>query len=124
MKYPKYIKTSDGQIGTYAYLTFGNNPVYRFEDGDYKLRQATANELAGGTDNISDLQEQERVSMAWKQLSSTEWEAEGRFGKFRIERRRGKFWSMFASEDTAFNLPPVAKLATAKEMCQDNGYWE
>ena len=34
MTYPKYIKATDGQIGTYAYLTLGNRPVYRFEQGE------------------------------------------------------------------------------------------
>ena len=62
--------------------------------------------------------------MQWKALSSTVWEAEGKFGKFRIERAKGKFWSRYASADTAFKMPPKAKLSEAKEMCENNDYWE
>ena len=89
MTYPKYIKATDGQIGTYAYLTLGNRPVYRFEQGEYKLRQATEEELANGSDCLGSLVEANRPVMEWKQLSSTVWEAVGRYGKFRIERSRG-----------------------------------
>lgn len=32
--YPKYIKTTDGYIGTFQYLDFGEFPVYRFPGGD------------------------------------------------------------------------------------------
>jgi hypothetical protein len=52
MKYPKYIKTSDGYIGTFQYLEFGEFPVYRFEGGD---RVADNWELANGSDNREDL---------------------------------------------------------------------
>lgn len=62
--------------------------------------------------------------MQWKQLSSTKWEAEGKLGKFRIERCGGKFWSHYASKDTAFKLPPTVKLGDAKAMCEDNINWE
>ena len=34
MKYPKYIKTYDGYIGTFSYLDFGEFPVYRFKNGE------------------------------------------------------------------------------------------
>lgn len=65
-----------------------------------------------------------RKGMQWKQISSTEWEAEGEDGKFRIERSRGKFWARYASNDTAFKMPPKDKLSQAKEMCENNDYWE
>ena len=52
MKYPKYVKTSDGYIGTFQYLEFGEFPVYRFEGGD---RIADNWELANGSDNREDL---------------------------------------------------------------------
>ena len=52
MKYPKYVKTSDGYIGTFQYLEFGEFPVYRFEGGD---RIADEWELERGSDNREDL---------------------------------------------------------------------
>lgn len=124
MKFPKYIKTADGQIGTYAHLTFGNRPVYRFGDGEYKFRQATETELAHGSDRLSDLAEQKREPMQWKQLSSAVWEAVGKYGKFRVERSGNKFWAVYASDDTQFNLPPCKTLAKAKLLCERNLYWE
>ena len=123
MKYPKYIKTESGEIGVYAYLTLGNRPVYKFENGEYKFRTATENELAGGSDRLSDLQE-EHFSMAWKQVSSTKWEAVGKFGKFSIERSRGKFWSCYASKDTLHKLHPTNKLSEAKDKCERHPCWE
>ena len=54
MKYPKYVKTSDGYIGTFQYLEFGEFPVYRFEGGD---RIADNWELANGSDNREELVE-------------------------------------------------------------------
>lgn len=124
MTYPKYVKTADGQIGTYAHLTFGNRPVYRFESGEYKLRQATAEELTNGSDNLSDLIEQKQPAMAWKQISSSVWEAVGKYGKFRIERRSGRFWAVYASEDTPINFRPKSKLSEAKDFCERSAYWE
>lgn len=64
------------------------------------------------------------TGMSWKQLSSTEWEAKGKFGIFRIERSGGKFWSRYASEDTSFKMPPKTKLSVAKTMCEGNENWE
>lgn len=61
-----------------------------------------------------------RKGMQWKQLSSSVWEAEGEDGK----RSRGKFWARCASSDTAFKMPPKDKLSGAKEMCENNDYWE
>ena len=51
-KYPKYIKTFDGYIGTFQYLEYGEFPVYRFEGGD---RIADNWELEHGSDNREDL---------------------------------------------------------------------
>lgn len=66
-----------------------------------------------------------RKGMQWKQLSSSVWEAEGEDGKFRIERFRGRFWARYGSERYApFNMPPKDKLSGAKEMCENNDYWE
>ena len=124
MQYPKFIKTSDGQIGTYAHITFGNRPVYRFEQGEYKLRQATEEELANGSDSLSCLFEEKRPAMTWKQLSSTVWEAVGKYGKFRIERSRGLFWAHYASNDTSLKFRPKAKLSEAKDFCERSTYWE
>ena len=124
MTYPKYIKATDGQIGTYAYLTLGNRPVYRFEQGEYKFRAATEEELANGLDGLGSLVEANRPAMAWKQLSSTVWEAVGRYGKFRIERSRGLFWVHYASEDLSRNFRPKAKLSEAKDFCERSTYWE
>lgn len=52
MKYPKYVKTADGYIGTFQYLEFGGFPVYRFEGGD---RIVDNWEIANGSDNREDL---------------------------------------------------------------------
>lgn len=69
MKYPKYIKTSDGYIGTFQYLDFGEFPVYRFEGGD---RIADNWELANGSDNREELvatnQQNKKI---WKILKNT-----------------------------------------------------
>ncbi|MDE6442366.1 MAG: hypothetical protein K2L12_06425 [Clostridia bacterium] len=124
MQYPKYIKSADGEIGSYAYLTLGDRPVYRFENGEYKFRPATADQLANGSDRLSELKEKESFSMQWKQLSSSVWEAVGKYGKFRIERSRGKFWSFYASEDTVHNLRPTDKLSEAKDKCERHSCWE
>ena len=62
--------------------------------------------------------------MKWKQVSSTLWIAEGRRGKFRIERNKGKFWARYESADKNFSMPPQSKLSEAKEICSDNLYWE
>lgn len=51
-KYPKYIKTYGGYIGTFAYLDFGEFPVYRFEGG---CRIADSWELEHGSDSREDL---------------------------------------------------------------------
>ena len=53
-KYPKYIKTSDGYIGTFAYLDFGFFPVYRFPGG---CRLADDYELEHGSDNLEELKD-------------------------------------------------------------------
>lgn len=124
MKPPKYIKAENGLIGTYAYLTLGNRPVYKFESGEFKFRVATEKELSSGSDRLSDLQEKERFSMVWKQLSSTKWEAVGKYGKFLIERGGGKFWSCYASEDTLQKLHPTNKLSEAKDRCERHPNWE
>lgn len=124
MNYPKYIKSADGQIGTYAYLTLGDRPVYRFETGKYKFRSATQDELKSGSDYRSELETETRTGMQWKQLSSTVWEAVGRDGKFRIERSRGKFWAHYASEDVNKRFPPKDKLVDVKDMCERDEYWE
>ena len=123
-KYPKYIKSEDGQIGEYAYMTVGNRPVYLFKTGKFKFRAATNDEIANGSDNLNDLIERKRVTMQWKQLSSTVWEAVGKYGKFRIERSCGKFWAQYASEDTPINFRPKANLSEAKDFCERSPYWE
>ncbi len=50
-KFPKYIKSSDGEIGTFSHLDFGMFPVYRFESGS---RLADCYELANGSNNRED----------------------------------------------------------------------
>ncbi len=65
-----------------------------------------------------------QVGMTWKQLSSTVWEAEGKYGKFRIERSRGLFWAVYASEDFLQKYRPKQKLSEAKDFCERSTYWE
>lgn len=62
--------------------------------------------------------------MSWKQVSSSEWEAIGKYGVFKIERSGREFWASYASEDTSFRMPPKRKLSAAKEMCENNDNWE
>lgn len=49
--YPKYIKT-DGYIGVFSYLDFGEFPVYRFLGGE---RIADSWEIEHGSDSKEDL---------------------------------------------------------------------
>lgn len=53
-KYPKYVITYDGYIGTFQYLDFGEFPVYRFPGGD---RIADQFEIDHGSDNREELLE-------------------------------------------------------------------
>ena len=66
MKYPKYIKTFDGYIGTFQYLEFGEFPVYRFEGGD---RIADNWELANGSDNRAELVEPNQQNKKFEKFS-------------------------------------------------------
>lgn len=52
-KFPKYVMTSDGYIGVFRYLDFGEFPVYRFPGGE---RCADNWELANGSDNREELE--------------------------------------------------------------------
>ena len=52
-KYPKYVKSADGYIGTFVGLEYGEFPVYRFEGGDVI---ADNWEIENGSDNREDLQ--------------------------------------------------------------------
>lgn len=51
-KFPKYVKTTDGYIGTFKRLEYGEFPVYRFEGGE---RIADDQEIMNGSDKIEDL---------------------------------------------------------------------
>ena len=53
MKFPKYVKTADGYIGTFSYLDFGEFPVYRFPGGE---RIADDYEIKNGSDNRKELE--------------------------------------------------------------------
>ena len=55
MKFPKYIITADGYIGTHIY-TDDIGPVYRFPGG---MRYPDSWELANGSDNRADLEKEE-----------------------------------------------------------------
>lgn len=122
--YPKYIKSADGQIGRYAYNDPWKRPVYRYQNGSkYIFKAAAEEELLNGSNSMIALTD-EKDSMQWKQLSLTIWEAVGKYGKFRIEHSRGKFWSHYASNDTAFKMPPKAELSEAKAMRERNTNWE
>lgn len=59
-KFPKYVKTYDGYIGTYQYLDFGEFPVYRFPGGN---RIADNWEIANGSDCREDLEERKLENM-------------------------------------------------------------
>lgn len=61
MKYPKYIKSYDGYIGTFQYLDFNTFPVYRFPGG---CRVADDIEVKNGSDNREDLESIEGIN-AW-----------------------------------------------------------
>ena len=51
MKYPQYIITSDGWIGAFAGLEYGEFPAYRFNGGS---RIADNWEIENGTDDYSE----------------------------------------------------------------------
>lgn len=50
MEYPKYVRTFDGEIGTFQSLDFGEVPVYRFPSGD---RIANHEEIYGGRNDLN-----------------------------------------------------------------------
>ncbi len=50
--YPKYIMTSDGYIGTFSCLDFGEFPAYRFPGGE---RIADNWEIEHGSDSLEEL---------------------------------------------------------------------
>lgn len=52
MKYPKYVKTYDGYIGTFLRLDYGEIPIYRFPGGD---GMADNWEIANGSDDRDEL---------------------------------------------------------------------
>lgn len=63
--------------------------------------------------------------MTWKKTSNRVWTAKGDDGTFIIEQSRKLFWATYVSKkNKTFRLPPTKKLSLAKEMCQDNAYWE
>lgn len=51
-KYPKYIKTVDGFIGTFKCLDFGKFPIYRFDGGE---RMADNWEVENGKDDYNEI---------------------------------------------------------------------
>lgn len=53
MKFPKYVKTADGYIGTFQYLDCGEFPVYRFPGGE---RIADDYEIRNGSDNRKEIE--------------------------------------------------------------------
>lgn len=62
--------------------------------------------------------------MKWQTVSSTCWKAEGAKGTFTIQRKGTRFWPEYNSQSRSFKLPPADRLSRAKEMCEDNIYWE
>ena len=124
MKFPKYIKDKTGDIGVFSHITWGDRPVYKFDNGEFKFRMATHEEIAGGSDRLSDLQGQPRTSMVWKQISSTKWEAAGKHGTFLIERSGRRFWSYYTSDTRYYKLQSTDKLAKAKDKCERSPDWE
>ncbi|MEA4922833.1 MAG: hypothetical protein VB031_05640 [Eubacteriaceae bacterium] len=60
MKYPKYIITGDGHIGTFNHVDPGIIPIYRFDGGD---RMACENEMIKGTDSREEIEAKSRVIM-------------------------------------------------------------
>ena len=62
--------------------------------------------------------------MKWVPNKSIEWVAEGKDGKFVIERSCGMFWARYCCDSFSFKMPPKLKLSEAKSMCDNNEYWE
>ncbi len=67
-----------------------------------------------------------KAPMKWEKASSSEWKAAGKFGAFFIKKSCGKFWPRYVSSSgrNMFRMPPCNKLTEAKNMCEDNDYWE
>ena len=62
--------------------------------------------------------------MEFEKRSSTKHIAHGKHGIFVIEQHRKLWWGRYASDYTAFKLPPRKSLKEAKLMCMKNAYWE
>jgi hypothetical protein len=53
MKFPKYVKTTDGFVGVFKRLEFNEFPIYRFDGGE---RVADDWELEHGSNNRENLE--------------------------------------------------------------------
>lgn len=51
-KFPKYVRSFDGYLGTFRYLDFGEFPVYRFDGGE---RIADEFEIKNGSDDKEEI---------------------------------------------------------------------
>lgn len=61
--------------------------------------------------------------MKWVK-QGTKWVAKGENGRFIITYSCGKYFARYTSNSKVFNLPPCKSIKMAKEICQDNFYWE
>jgi hypothetical protein len=64
--------------------------------------------------------------MKWEKVGKRRWEAIGNVGRFIIEQSGKLFWARYINNigTRTFKLKPTQKLKEAKELCQDNYYWE
>ncbi len=61
--------------------------------------------------------------MKWEKVNNKQV-AQGKFGKFVIERGSGFYWAKYYSPGKNFTLPQHRSIKELKEKCQSNHYWE
>lgn len=62
--------------------------------------------------------------MKFEKIKSTLFFAKGELGSFIVEKHKGLWWARFSSEHVNFKFPPQKSLKSAKELCENNYYWE
>lgn len=64
--------------------------------------------------------------MKFKKIKSTLHQARGDRGIFQITKSCGRWWGRYygLKNDKNFRMPPMIKLKDAKQICEENEYWE
>lgn len=64
--------------------------------------------------------------MKWAKIENRLWQAEGEDGTFTINQTGKMFWSRYSSRNgiRTIRMPPKTSIKEAKEMCENNYFWE